>query len=156
MVDTVAGHAGEIVEGAVEAALESVEGAVVAAEARAEAAEDALEAITDSARRDILHDDIDELRTECETWQEAQDARARALETLVTTLQAELSTMREQMVELANRSTVTTVSTLPASQEPLAPAADQVVTVTTVEPTSAAPGATVAAPEVPASQRRWI
>jgi hypothetical protein len=148
----IAAQVEELVE---EEVADQLEDAIDAAEARAEAAEEALEAIADSARRDALHDEIVSLRGECTTWQEAQDARVRMLETQLSEARSELQALRDQMAELQKPAlTVATVSTPEPSPEN--PIPEPEVTVQTVDPENAAPAVIVEKPEARANQRRWI
>lgn len=160
MDDTVAGtaseRAAESVGVIVENAVAQVDGAVEAIEARAEAAEAALETLVDAQHRDGLHDEIEAESEEREEWQNEHHALHEQLNNRMSEMAAQLLSLEERLTELANKSTVTTVSIPAGSTEPasIVPS-EPVVTVTTVDPGSAAP-AVIPEPVAPASRRRWI
>lgn len=151
-------HAATVIENVVESAVAQVEGALESAEARAEAAEELNETILESARRDALHDEIEELRGEIEECRELHQSDVAVLRTQNEALQLDLHSLRHQMTELASKSTVVTVSTLPPSDQPIAGTSPETpaATVVRVEPGNAAPAAIPEKVAVPAKARRWI
>ena len=128
----------------------SAEAAIEAAEDRVEAAEAARDALAEAAMRDELCRRIDAVRTECETWRNEVGRQISQLETTVTGLRAELSTMAERLPALVVVPTpVTDGLSTPASS----PATAEAPAGAVIVPAAASPAAIVAAPVAPAKRK---